>query len=429
MKDILQKLKDDISSRNEISSKDLKELITKYKLTNSEIEKLNDFLIHNKIIITKDKKNKFFANEQTDNMDATTQELEEIEEISEEELQQAEKINVDEIFSNNNTAITLYLSEMKKYPLLSTEEEKNLSLKYQNENDVEARDKLISSNLRLVISIAKRYTKRGVDFLDLIQEGNIGLMKAVEKFDPTLGFKFSTYATWWIRQAVQRSIGDQSKTIRTPVHTGELINKMDYFETYYSDTHSGENPSIEEVAKFLFTDKINFIKKAEELNKEQLIGCIRTLEYTNQNFDKNNVSIEDIAKVLYSRQLKDDIEKVNDLKRIDYMTNALSLDIPIGEDKETTFLQMLPDEEETEDKLLRNTIFRDLVATIDTCNLKDKEKDVLFKRFGFYGDDPRTLESIAKDYDLTRERIRQIEAKALKKLRSRGNIDKFRSLL
>lgn len=257
--------------------------------------------------------------------------------------------------------VRMYLKEIGKVDLLTADDERDLAQRMQ-EGDIEARDHLCEANLRLVVSIAKRYVGRGMSFLDLIQEGNLGLLKAVEKFDYTKGFKFSTYATWWIRQAITRAIADQARTIRIPVHMVETINKL-----------------VRAQRSLL-----------QELGREP--------------------EVDELAKVL---ELKED--KVREIMKISQ--EPVSLEKPIGEEEDSHLGDFIPDddapspEHQTAFSLLKEQL-NEVLAT-----LTPREEKVLRLRFGLDDGRTRTLEEVGKEFDVTRERIRQIEAKALRKLR------------
>ena len=269
--------------------------------------------------------------------------------------------------------VKVYLKEIGTVPLLSSEEELELA-KRVVEGDEQAKKRLSEANLRLVVSIAKRYLGRGMHFLDLIQEGNLGLMKAVEKFDYTKGFKFSTYATWWIRQAITRAIADQARTIRIPVHMVETMNKVRRVSGQLLH-NNGREPTPEEVA--------------EELNMP--------------------------------------VEKIREIMRASQ--DPLSLETPIGEEDDTHLGDMVPDGdalapvEEASHVLLREQLM-DVLGT-----LTPRERKVLQMRFGISGGRPHTLEEVGKEFDVTRERIRQIEAKALRKLRHPSRSKKLKDYL
>ncbi len=269
--------------------------------------------------------------------------------------------------------VKVYLKEIGTVPLLSSEEELELA-KRVVEGDEKAKKRLSEANLRLVVSIAKRYLGRGMHFLDLIQEGNLGLMKAVEKFDYTKGFKFSTYATWWIRQAITRAIADQARTIRIPVHMVETMNKVRRVSGQLLH-NNGREPTPEEVA--------------EELNMP--------------------------------------VEKIREIMRASQ--DPLSLETPIGEADDTHLGYMVPDGdalapvEEASHVLLREQLM-DVLGT-----LTPRERKVLQMRFGISGGRPHTLEEVGKEFDVTRERIRQIEAKALRKLRHPSRSKKLKDYL
>lgn len=257
--------------------------------------------------------------------------------------------------------VRIYLKEIGNYPLLSMEEEVELAKRIEK-GDQSAVDKLTESNLRLVVSIAKKYVGRGLSFLDLIQEGNLGLIKAVDKFDYTKGYKFSTYATWWIRQAITRSIADQSRTIRIPVHMSEVINKV-YRISRSLLQELGREPNEDEIAK--------------EMNLP--------------------------------------VEKVREIMKIS--ADPISLDTPIGEEDDSHLGDFIKDDtimgpEEAASYTMLQEQIKKLLTT-----LSDREQRVLILRFGLSDGRTRTLEEVGKEFNVTRERIRQIEAKALRKLR------------
>ena len=298
--------------------------------------------------------------------------LEDEEEISDEDLEITAE-NVD-VFADDS--VRLYLREIGKIPLLTQEEEQELALKVV-EGDKKAKDKMVEANMRLVVSIAKRYSGRGLDLLDLIQEGNTGLLRAVEKFDPDKGFKFSTYATWWIRQAITRAIADQARTIRIPVHMVETINKV------------------------LRTTR----KLTQELNREP----------TN----------EEIAK-----ELDMEPEKIEYVMRI--KQDIASLDASVGrdgDDEDSVLGDFVEDEERAspEDSAATQILKEQLAAIIST--LSEREQKIIRMRFGIGGERPHTLEEVGAEFSVTRERIRQIEAKALSKLRKHKDTKKLHEYL
>ena len=269
--------------------------------------------------------------------------------------------------------VRMYLQEIGKIKLLTPEEELETA-KRMAEGDEEARKRMSEANLRLVVSIAKRYVGRGMQLLDLIQEGNLGLMKAVEKFDYTKGYKFSTYATWWIRQSITRAIADQARTIRIPVHMVETINRV--LRTSHSMVQTlGREPTTEEVAKELHMD----VPKVEEIMK--------------------------IAQ------------------------EPVSLETPVGEEEDSHLGDFIQDDdasqpsEEASYTLLREQL-EDVLAT-----LTPREQQVLRMRFGLQDGKPHTLEEVGKEFDVTRERIRQIESKALRKLRHPSRSKKLKDFL
>lgn len=272
-----------------------------------------------------------------------------------------------------NDNVRMYLKEIGKISLLTLEEEQELSKKVA-EGDEKAKKRLAESNLRLVVSIAKRYVGRGLLFLDLIQEGNIGLMKAVEKFDYDKGYKFSTYATWWIRQAITRALADQARTIRVPVHMVETINKMARIER----------------------------QMTLELNREP----------TDQELSKKmGLSVDKIAEI---RKISQD---------------PVSLETPIGEEDDSHLGDFLADERTmSPEEFATYEILKDeLREVLDTLTVREKE--VLELRFGLFDGSSHTLEEVGKQFKVTRERIRQIEAKALRKLRHPSRAKKLKDFL
>ena len=275
--------------------------------------------------------------------------------------------------ANIDDPVKVYLKEIGRVPLLSTEEEIKLAEKML-EGDEAAKKRLSEANLRLVVSIAKRYVGRGMQFLDLIQEGNLGLIKAVEKFDHSKGFKFSTYATWWIRQAITRAIADQARTIRIPVHMVETITKVKKVSSQLLH-QNGHEPSAEEIAK----------------------------------------------------ELSMTVDKVREIMRISQ--EPVSLETPIGEEEDSHLGDFIPDDEApapvdaTSHVLLREQL-SEVLGT-----LTPREEMVLRLRFGLVDGRSRTLEEVGKEFNVTRERIRQIEAKALRKLRHPSRSKKLKDFL
>ena len=281
------------------------------------------------------------------------------------EAPKPEELTDEELLGSNsakvNDPVRMYLKEIGVVPLLSNEVEKELAIAVEN-GDLEAKQRLAEANLRLVVSIAKRYVGRGMQFLDLIQEGNMGLMKAVDKFDYSKGFKFSTYATWWIRQAITRAIADQARTIRIPVHMVETINKL----------------------------------VREQRNLLQELGQDPTPEQIAERMDMTPDKVREILKIAQE---------------------PVSLETPIGEEDDSHLGDFIEDEviENPVDYTTRVVLREQLDEVLDT--LTDREENVLRLRFGLDDGKMRTLEDVGKVFNVTRERIRQIEAKALRKLR------------
>ncbi|XOQ44335.1 MAG: RNA polymerase sigma factor RpoD [Clostridium sp.] len=269
--------------------------------------------------------------------------------------------------------VKVYLKEIGRVPLLTPEEEIDLAIRI-SEGDEAAKKRLSEANLRLVVSIAKRYLGRGMQFLDLIQEGNLGLIKAVEKFDYKKGFKFSTYATWWIRQAITRAIADQARTIRIPVHMVETINKVKKVSSQLLHT-SGHEPTAEEIS--------------EELDMP--------------------------------------VEKVREIMRV--AQEPVSLETPIGEEEDSHLGDFIPDDDAPAPAdAASHTLLKEQLADV-LGTLTPREEKVLRLRFGLEDGRSRTLEEVGKEFNVTRERIRQIEAKALRKLRHPSRSKKLKDFL
>lgn len=280
------------------------------------------------------------------------------------EIEKLEKAFEENSKNRSSDPVRMYLREIGQIPLLTAQQEKEAAKGYQEEGRKECRDLLINSNLRLVVSIAKKFNGRGLPLLDLIQEGNCGLIKAVEKFDYKRGFKFSTYATWWIRQSITRAIADQSKTIRIPVHMTETINKLTRIQRQLIQD-LGRDPLPEEIA-----EKLPNMKP----------------------------------------------EKVREIQRI--ALEPVSLETPIGEEDDSHLGDFIEDKtsispvEYTHNQLLKDEI----ALALETLN--KREEEVIMMRYGLHDGQPRTLEEVGQAFSLTRERIRQIEVKALRKLKS-----------
>lgn len=297
--------------------------------------------------------------------------------VSEDDLTDEDlEITAENVDQFADDSVRLYLREIGKIPLLSNEEEVDLAYRIVK-GEKKAKDKMVEANMRLVVSIAKRYSGRGLDFLDLIQEGNTGLLRAVEKFDPDKGFKFSTYATWWIRQAITRAIADQARTIRIPVHMVETINKV-LRATRKLTNELNREPSVEEIAK--------------EMGMEP-------------------------EKVDYVMKIKQDIA---------------SLDATVGrdgDDEDSVLGDFIEDEGRVSpEDAAAAQMLKEQIAEI-LSSLSEREQKVVKLRFGIGGGRPHTLEEVGAEFSVTRERIRQIEAKALSKLRKHKDTKKLHEYL
>ena len=362
LNDLLEKGK----KSGKLSSKELK-ILDDLNMDGDAVEKFYDALEKAGVEIDVD------SDDLLPPLDEAMPEAEDLVEI--EEVTDTELADTDSLMDNLSTddPVRMYLKEIGKVPLLTPEEEIELA-KQMSEGDENAKHRMTEANLRLVVSIAKRYVGRGMLFLDLIQEGNLGLIKAVEKFDYTKGYKFSTYATWWIRQAITRAIADQARTIRIPVHMVETINKT--------------------------------IRVSRQLLQE--LG--------------HDPSAEEIA-----REMDMPVDKVRDILKI--AQEPVSLETPIGEEEDSHLGDFIPDEDASEPSEAASfSLLREqLEEVLDT--LAPREKKVLELRFGIVDGRTRTLEEVGKEFNVTRERIRQIEAKALRKLRHPSRSKKLRDFL
>ena len=290
-------------------------------------------------------------------------------------LEELDAENLDEDMSNIDTMslddpVKVYLKEIGRVPLLSSNEEIELALKI-SEGDDNAKKRLTEANLRLVVSIAKKYVGRGMHFLDLIQEGNVGLIKAVEKFDYTKGFKFSTYATWWIRQAITRAIADQARTIRIPVHMVETINRLKKVQSQLLH-ENGQEPTEEMIA------------------------------------ERMDLSVERVREIMRVAQ------------------EPVSMETPIGPEEDSRLMDFIRDEDALapDDAALKTITNEDIDSVLHTLN--PREEAVIRLRFGLQDGRCHTLEEVGSEFNVTRERIRQIEAKALRKLRHPVRSNKFK---
>ena len=345
--------------------KDVMASLEKVTLSDDEMDELWDWMSDNNITMSQeeDVEEDLLDEEGDEDIDEEGEGDEEEEDVVGEMLKK--KYAPEELsdsVSSVNDPVKMYLKEIGRVPLLKPEDEPEIAKRIE-QGDEEAKNILISSNLRLVVSIAKKYVGRGMLFLDLIQEGNMGLVKAVEKFDYRKGFKFSTYATWWIRQAITRAIADQARTIRIPVHMVETINKLTRVQRQLVQ-ELGRDPTAEEIS-------------------ERMDGISP--------------------------------EKVREIQKI--ALEPVSLETPIGEEDDSHLGDFIEDKDAmSPDEYANNQLLMDEINNV-LSGLTEREEKVLRLRFGLYDGRTRTLEEVGKEFNVTRERIRQIEAKALRKLK------------
>lgn len=354
-----------------VTYKDILDSLSKFQLEVEKIEQIYDKIEELNIEITDresvlPKDEEIIEVEEIDDDDDLSDDKDDDDDDDKMEIKAPKGIKVDD-------PVRMYLKEIGNIPLLTQEEEIEIAKRIEAGSE-EAKAELAEANLRLVVSIAKRYMGRGMPFLDLIQEGNLGLMKAVEKFEYKKGFKFSTYATWWIRQAITRAIADQARTIRIPVHMVETINKLLRVQRQLLQ-ELGREPTPEEMAV----------------------------------------------------ELEMDVERVREIQKISQ--EPVSLETPIGEEEDSHLGDFIPDDDiPSPQDAATTTMLRDqLFQTLDL--LSEREEKVIRLRFGLDDGKVRTLEEVGKVFDVTRERIRQIEAKALRKLRHPKRSDKLKDFL
>ena len=363
-KDLLKKAKE---NDNTIEQEEIYDATSMLDLTDEDYEGIISYFQSNKVNVISDEQDMEDIDFDESKMSESDMDLADDDMLGEDEIQEEEitadlsKMIVGDVKVNDS--VKIYLREIGKVPLLTAQQETELAKRIA-EGDEEAKQDLIQANLRLVIAIAKRYAGRGMPFLDLIQEGNMGLIKAVDKFDYTKGFKFSTYATWWIRQAIARAIADQARTIRIPVHMVETIYKITRAQRQLVQ-ELGREPTAEEIS-------------------ERLDGALSA-------------------------------DRIREIQRINQ--EPVSLETPIGEEDDSHLGDFLEDKEvETPNEYTTKSLLKDELYEV-MSDLTEREQKVLKLRYGLEDNHPRTLEEVGKEFNVTRERIRQIEAKAIKKLR------------
>ncbi len=372
----LDTIKDELLKKTEdeenITQDEVLKEIEHLHLTEDEIDDFLQWTRENGVILDEDL-------DDDDIIISDDEDLEDVDDLDEDDEDNEEKelyrVYADISSIKTNDPVKMYLKEIGVVPLLKAHEEREIAARIK-EGDEVAKDELITANLRLVVAIAKKYVGRGLLFLDLIQEGNLGLVKAVEKFDHTKGFKFSTYATWWIRQAITRAIADQARTIRIPVHMVETINKLTRISR----------------------------QLVQELGRE--------------------AKAEEIAERMGNNMTAD---RVREIQRI--ALEPVSLESPIGEEDDSHLGDFIEDKQAVspEEYASRELLKDEINAVLST--LTDREKKVLELRFGLIDGKTRTLEEVGREFNVTRERIRQIEAKAIRKLRSRSKSNRLKDLV
>ncbi|NLY63239.1 MAG: RNA polymerase sigma factor RpoD [Erysipelothrix sp.] len=352
--------------KNKLYQEEIHNAVEPLNLSDTELDELYEWFADNEIVISDDEVDMDFEDTEDDEIDDSYEGR---------QLSQLEASFAESTSNKSNDPVKMYLKEIGRVDLLSTEEERRVA-KAADEGDQEAIDLLITANLRIVVSIAKKYIGRGMQLLDLIQEGNTGLMRAVEKFDYRKGFKFSTYATWWIRQAITRAIADQARTIRIPVHMVETINKLTRIQ-------------------------------------RQLV----------QEFDRDPTA-EEIAEVMGDGMTADRVREIQKIALV-----PVSLETPIGEEDDSQLGDFIEDKiTVTPTEYANNMLLKEEIDNV-LLDLTEREEKVLRLRFGLEDGRTRTLEEVGREFDVTRERIRQIEAKALRKLKHPNKSKRLREFM
>ncbi len=352
--------------KNKLYQEEIHNAVEPLNLSDTELDELYEWFADNEIVISDDEVDMDFEDTEDDEIDDSYEGR---------QLSQLEASFAESTSNKSNDPVKMYLKEIGRVDLLSTEEERRVA-KAADEGDQEAIDLLITANLRLVVSIAKKYIGRGMQLLDLIQEGNTGLMRAVEKFDYRKGFKFSTYATWWIRQAITRAIADQARTIRIPVHMVETINKLTRIQ-------------------------------------RQLV----------QEFDRDPTA-EEIAEVMGDGMTADRVREIQKIALV-----PVSLETPTGEEDDSQLGDFIEDKiTVTPTEYANNMLLKEEIDNV-LLDLTEREEKVLRLRFGLEDGRTRTLEEVGREFDVTRERIRQIEAKALRKLKHPNKSKRLREFM
>ena len=366
LEDLKQGFKEFYEEKNKIYQEEIVNAVEPLKLSDQEIDDLYEWFAEEEIVISDDTQDELLMDEEEDEKDDS---------YAGKNLSKLEASYAESTSTKSNDPVKMYLKEIGRVDLLTVDEERRVA-KAADEGDPDAIDLLITANLRLVVSIAKKYIGRGMQLLDLIQEGNTGLMRAVEKFDYRKGFKFSTYATWWIRQAITRAIADQARTIRIPVHMVETINKLTRIQ-------------------------------------RQLV----------QELDRDPTA-EEIAEVMGDGMKP---ERVREIQKIALV--PVSLETPIGEEDDSQLGDFIEDQiTVSPSEYANNMLLKEEIDNV-LLDLTEREEKVLRLRFGLEDGRTRTLEEVGREFDVTRERIRQIEAKALRKLKHPNKSKRLREFM